>query len=728
MTTHHPRAGLLVAPALADFIESRLLPGLPVSADDFWSGFAAMLADLVPENRRLLAVRDRMQGQIDAWLTARQGADWDNAAWQDFLREIGYLVPEGPDFTVATTPSDPEISTLSGPQLVVPVTNARFALNAANARWGSLYDALYGTDALPGAASGKGYDAARGAQAVAWAADFLDRAMPLASGSHAEVTAYDTANGALTATIAGLAVPLADPAAFVGTAGEGARHSILLRHHGLHIELVFDPAHPVGAASPSGLRDVVLESALTAIQDCEDSVATVDAEDKVLAYGNWLGLMKGDLTETFQKGGQTLTRRLNADRTFAAPDGGSLTLPGRAVLLVRNVGHLMTTDAVLMDGEAIPEGLLDAMITVTAALHDLNRATGPRNSRAGSVYVVKPKMHGPEEAGFADRAYARVESILGLPFGTVKLGLMDEERRTSANLRECIRALKDRIVFINTGFLDRTGDEIHTLMQAGPVLPKDEMKDAAWLSAYEDGNVDAGLATGLNGKGQIGKGMWAKPDAMAEMLAAKIGHPKAGATTAWVPSPTAATLHATHYHQVDVAALQDSLAGRQRASLDALMTPPLMGRRNLSEAAIAREVDLNCQSILGYVVRWVDQGIGCSKVPDIDDVALMEDRATLRISAQFLANWLVHGLITPAQVEDSLRRMAVAVDRQNAADPAYRPMAPDCDGPAFTAARALILKGTTQPSGYTEPLLHAWRRVAKAACESSPGGAIHGPA
>ena len=715
MTAHLSRAGLEVAPVLVDFVEARLLPGLPLSADAFWSGFATLLADQAPENRRLLEARKVMQRQIDDWLAARKGQDWDNAAWQDFLREIGYLVPEGADFVVETTASDPEMSTIAGPQLVVPVTNARFALNAANARWGSLYDALYGTDALPGAASGSGYDADRGAQAVAWAAEFLDGAVPLAMGSHTDVTDYAVENGALVATVDGKPVALADPAGFVGTAGQGAQRSILLRHNGLHIEMVFDPAHPVGAASPSGLRDVVLESALTAIQDCEDSVACVDAEDKVLAYDNWLGLMKGDLEDTFEKGGQMMTRRLNPDRSFTTPDGDTLTLPGRAVMLVRNVGHLMTTDAVLMDGEEIPEGLLDAMITVTAALHDLQKTEGLHNSRAGSVYVVKPKMHGPEEAAFANRTYAQVEQLLNLPFGSVKLGLMDEERRTSANLRECIRALKDRIVFINTGFLDRTGDEIHTVMQAGPVLPKAEMRDAPWFDAYEDGNVDAGLATGLDGKGQIGKGMWAKPDDMGEMLTAKLGHPKAGATTAWVPSPTAATLHATHYHQVDVAAMQAQLRDRARASLDALMTPPLLGGRNLSPEAIAREIDLNCQSILGYVVRWVDQGVGCSKVPDIDDVALMEDRATLRISSQFLANWLMHGLISEAQIDDSLRRMAVAVDRQNAGDVAYRPMAPGFDGPAFAAARDLILKGAAQPSGYTEPLLHAWRRVAKAA-------------
>ncbi|MRX50378.1 malate synthase G [Paracoccus sp. S-4012] len=715
MLHHIDRAGLQIAPELVAFVEEQLLPGLPVTPEAFWRDFAALLRELAPENRRLLEVRVEMQRRIDAWLTASRDQPWDNAAWQGFLREIGYILPEGPAFTVETGPADPEIAAVAGPQLVVPVTNARFALNAANARWGSLYDALYGTDALPGAPAGEGYDAARGAAAVAKAAAFLDTALPLSRGGHADVTGWRVENGAAIATVAGADMPLADPAQFAGHAGEGERRSLLFRHNGLHIELVFDPAHPVGAASPSGLRDVVLESAVTAIQDCEDSIAAVDAEDKVLAYANWLGLMKGDLAETFEKGGRQLTRRLNPDRSFTAPDGSTLTLPGRAVLLVRNVGHLMTTDAVLLGGEETPEGLLDAVITVAAAMHDLQKTDGPRNSRAGSIYVVKPKMHGPEEAGFADRTYAAVERMLGLPHGTVKLGLMDEERRTSANLRECIRALKDRIVFINTGFLDRTGDEIHTVMQAGPVLPKAEIKDAPWLAAYEDGNVDAGLATGLPGRGQIGKGMWAKPDAMAEMLAAKIGHPQAGATTAWVPSPTAATLHATHYHLVNVAERQQELATRERASFDALMTPPLMGRRNLSEAQIAREIDLNCQSILGYVVRWVDQGIGCSKVPDIHDVALMEDRATLRISSQFLANWMLHGIITEAQVEDSLRRMAVAVDRQNAGDPAYRPMAPGYDGPAFMAARDLILKGAEQPSGYTEPLLHAWRRVAKAA-------------
>ncbi len=723
MTASFLRAGLQIAAPLADFVETRLLPGLPVSAGDFWQGYAGLLRDFMPENRRLLAHREALQARIDSWLAARRGKVFDQAGWMEFLREIGYLQEDVGDFTLETGPCDPEISTISGPQLVVPVMNARFALNAANARWGSLYDALYGTDALPGTPAGGGYDAARGAAAVAWTAAFLDEVLPLASGSHAAVTGWRVEKGQVIADLPGGSSALADPAGFAGQSGvspsaaspsEGG-HSLLFRHNGLHIELVFDRSHPVGAASPSGLRDVVLEAALTAIQDCEDSIAAVDAADKVAAYDNWLGLMKGDLTGRFVKSGREETRRLNADRAFIAADGTSFTLPGRAVLLVRNVGHLMTTDAVLLDGEETPEGLMDAMVTVTAALHDLQKTAGPRNSRAGSVYVVKPKMHGAEEAGFANRCYARVEEILGLPRGTVKLGLMDEERRTSANLRAAMRALSDRLVFINTGFLDRTGDEIHTLMQAGPVLPKAEMKDAAWLSAYEDGNVDAGLATGLPGRGQIGKGMWAKPDAMAEMLRVKRGHPQAGATTAWVPSPVAAVLHATHYHQTDVAARQAALAARPPASPEALMTPPLLNGRNLSDAQITRELDLNCQSILGYVVRWVDQGIGCSKVPDLDDIGLMEDRATLRISAQFLANWLLHGLVSDAAIEASLRRMALRVDQQNEGDPAYRPMAPDYDGPAFLAARALILEGASQPSGYTEPLLHAWRRRAKKA-------------
>ncbi len=713
MAKYVERSGLEVAPILAALVEDELLPGLPIEAAAFWNGCCAILRELAPANRHLLEVRADFQRKIDDWLAGRRGQDWDNAAWIGVLRDIGYIVPEGPVFEVETGAADPEIASVAGPQLVVPVMNARFALNAANARWGSLYDALYGTNAIPGAPEGKGYDARRGAEVVAKAAAFLDDALPLISGSHRDVTQWCVADGKAVAIVGGKETGPADPSAFVGQGGQGEKRSLLFRHNGLHIELVFDSGNPVGAASASGLCDVVLEAALTAIQDCEDSIAAVDAADKVVAYRIWLGLMRGDIAETFEKAGRRLTRRLNPDRVFTAPDGSDFVLPGRSVMLMRNVGHLMTTDAVLLGGEETPEGLLDAIITVTAGLHDLRKADGVRNSRAGSIYIVKPKIHGPDEAAFVDRTYAAVEDLLGLAKGTVKLGLMDEERRTSANLRECIRALKGRIAFINTGFLDRTGDEIHTMMQAGPVLPKGEMKNADWLAAYEHGNVDAGLAVKLNGKGQIGKGMWAMPDAMAEMLAAKGGQPEAGASTAWVPSPTAASLHAIHYHQVKVAARQRELAGRERADIVKLMTPPLLGKQRLSEEQTAREIDRNCQSILGYVVRWVDLGIGCSKVPDIDNVPLMEDRATLRISAQFLCNWMLHGLITAEQVEDSLRRMAVAVDAQNAGDPAYRPMAPGFGGAAFRAARDLIFEGREQPSGYTEPLLHAWRRVAK---------------
>lgn len=707
MTDYVERAGLQVAAPLADLVETELLTG-GVTSQAFWEGYAALLAELAPENRALLKRRDELQAQIDDWHRVRRGQPHDASAYRAFLREIGYLVDEPAAFTIGTTNVDPELAQVAGPQLVVPISNARFALNAANARWGSLYDALYGTDAIPGKAAPGGYDAQRGAQVIAWARKHLDSVAPLEGASWADVTGMRGEGGRLILTTGAGETGLADAAQFAGSSGE----DVFLRVNGLLIRLKVDRNTPIGRDDKAGISDVILESALTAIQDFEDSVAAVDAEDKVANYRNWLGLMRGDLAETFEKGGRQMTRRLAEDVTYTDPQGNEVTHPGRAVLLVRNVGHLMTTDAVLLDGQETPEGIMDAMMTVAAAMHDL---PAKRNSRTGSIYVVKPKMHGPDEVAFAERLYAGVERILGLPANTVKLGVMDEERRTSANLAACLKQVKDRVVFINTGFLDRTGDEIHTSMEAGPMVPKARMKDQAWLAAYEAGNVDTGLALGLAGKGQIGKGMWAKPDDMADMLKAKIAHPQAGANTAWVPSPTAATLHATHYHQVSVHEVQDRLRSREKPSLDALLTPPLLGGANLSPEEIAYEIDNSCQSILGYVVRWVDQGIGCSKVPDYEDVALMEDRATLRISAQHLANWLKHGIITEAQVEDSLARMAEKVDRQNAGDPLYQPMAPALNGPAFNAARDLILKGAEQPSGYTEPLLHAARRAAKAA-------------
>ncbi|MEM8569581.1 MAG: malate synthase G [Pseudomonadota bacterium] len=715
MTGYVARAGLDVAENLAVLVENEILPNTQVSAEAFWTGYAALLRDLIPENAALLEKRKTLQAQIDAWHDERRGQPWDIGRYTAFLHEIGYLVPEGPEFEIGTEGVDPEIGVISGPQLVVPVMNARFALNAANARWGSLYDALYGTDALPGKPANSGYDPKRGAEAVAWAAAFLDQSIPLDGAQHCDVTEYLVDDGIFFARVQDEHVPLADATQYIALRSTDGVTGYLLRNNGLHLELVIDPSHPVGAASPSGLRDVVLEAALTAIQDCEDSVTAVDAEDKCIVYRNWLGLMTGELSETFMKEGVEIGRSLEPDRGFTTPDGQEIVLQGRALMLVRNVGHLMTTDAVLLEGKETPEGMLDAAVTVACALHDLQKTKGPRNSQTGSVYVVKPKMHGPAEAAFTNTLYARVEDLLGLPRNTVKIGVMDEERRTSANLLECVRAVKDRLVFINTGFLDRTGDEIHTSMRAGAFIPKAEMKDASWLKAYEDGNVDLGLAVGMQGKGQIGKGMWAKPDNMAEMLATKQGHPMAGADTAWVPSPTAATLHATHYHTVDVDARQADIRSRARASRDILLTPPLLAGRNLSSDEVAHELDNNCQSILGYVVRWVDQGIGCSKVPDINDVALMEDRATLRISSQYLANWLLHGLITAEDVEKSLQRMAKAVDRQNAGDPNYRPMAPDFDASvAFRAARDLIFEGIAQPSGYTEPILHQRRREAKA--------------